>query len=149
MKRIEFALLAGLLVFPLICVPRSPEEAVALKEKLVQLEKQSWEAWKNQDDAFFSGFLSDDHVEVGFSGPAGKSAVIAGIASRACQVKSYSVKAFTLTVLSADTALLNYRAEQDTVCGNSPVPSPVWVSSLYQRRDKHWLNVMYQQTQTR
>jgi hypothetical protein len=148
MNQITLVLLAGLMILPLDIVPGSPDEATALKEKLVQFEKQSWEAWKNQDETFFQNFLSDNHVEVGFSGPAGKSAVIAGIASHVCHVKTYSVDAFTLTVLSADTALLNYHAAQDTLCGNAPVPSPVWVSSLYQRRGKRWLNVMYQQTQT-
>ena len=35
------------------------------QEALIALERQSWEAWKNGDGAFFLGFLSDDHVEVG------------------------------------------------------------------------------------
>jgi hypothetical protein len=148
MKSIALTVLAALTILLSAPVLGAPNDTSALKEKLVQLEKQSWQAWKNQDETFFKSFLSDDHVEVGFSGPAGKAAVISGIASHACHVKSYSVDVFTLTVLSTDTALLNYHAAQDTTCGTAPVPSPVWVSSLYQRRGKHWLNVMYQQTRT-
>ena len=123
------------------------EHAANSVEQLIQLEKQSWEAWKNQDDAFFRSFLSDDHVEMGFGGPADKATVVNAIASHVCHVSSYSVDAFRTTVLSADTVLVNYHAAQDTTCGSAKVPSPVWVSSLYQRRGKHWLNVMYQQTQ--
>jgi hypothetical protein len=147
MKRLVFAILASLTILLSAAVSGSTNDTPALKENLVRLEKQSWEAWKNQDDAFFKGFLSDDHVEVGFSGPADKAAVIAGIASHVCHVKSYSVDTFTLTTLYADTALLNYHAAQDTTCGTAAVPSPVWVSSIYQKRGKRWLNIVYQQTQ--
>jgi hypothetical protein len=70
------------------------------KETLVNLEKQSWEAWKNRDAKFFQNFLSDDHVEVGFGGPTNKAVVVNVVGSPACVVKSYSVDRFELTVLT-------------------------------------------------
>lgn len=118
------------------------------KETLINLEKQSWEAWKKRDGKFFEGFLSDDHVEVGFSGPANKATVIAGVASPVCVVKSYLVDTFKLTMLDENTALLTYHAEQDTTCNGVAVPAPAWASSLYVRRGDRWLNAFYQQTQT-
>jgi hypothetical protein len=120
-----------------------------LKETLINLEKQSWEAWQKRDGKFFQEFLSDDHVEVGFGGLTNKARVVAGVASPVCVVKSYAVEKFELTMIDANTALLNYHAEQDTDCGGNAVPSPVWVSSLYVKRGGHWLNAFYQQTQTR
>jgi hypothetical protein len=120
-----------------------------LKETLISLEKQSWEAWKKRDGKFFETFLSDDHVEVGFGGRTNKATVVAGVASPVCVVKSYAVDKFELTRLDANTALLTYHAEQDTTCGGNAVPSPVWASSLYVKRGKRWLNALYQQTQTR
>jgi hypothetical protein len=45
-----------------------------------------------------------------------------------------------------NTALLTYRAEQDTMCGKSAVPSPAWVSSLFVRRNGKWVNALYQHT---
>jgi Domain of unknown function (DUF4440) len=121
----------------------------ALKETLTNLEKQSWEAWQKRDGKFFQEFLAEDHVEVGFQGRTNKANVVAGVASPVCVVKSYAVDKFELTVFDANTALLTYHAAQDTTCGGNPVPSPVWVSSLYVRRGKRWLNAAYQQTQTR
>ena len=121
----------------------------ALKENLIKLEKQSWEAWRTHDGKFFQEFLSDDHVEVGFSGLTNKATVVAGVASPICVVKSYAVEKFELTMFDANTALLTYHAEQDTTCGGTRVPSPVWVSSLYVKRGDRWLNGLYQQTQTR
>jgi hypothetical protein len=119
-----------------------------LKETLTNLEKQSWEAWKNHDGKFFQNFLTDDHVEVGFGGPTDKKTVVAGVASPVCSVKSYTVDSFELTEFGPDTALLTYHAAQDTTCGGNPVPSPVWVSSLYVKRGGQWLNALYQQTKT-
>jgi hypothetical protein len=116
----------------------------ALKEILVNLEKQSWEAWKNHDGKFFQDFLSDDHVELGSGGPASKAAVVNMVGGAACSVKSYAVDHFELTVLSSDTALLTYHAAQDTTCGGKPVPSPVWVSSLFVKHGDRWLNALYQ-----
>jgi hypothetical protein len=121
----------------------------ALKETLINLEKQSWEAWKKRDGKFFQEFLSDDHVEVGFGGLTNKATVVAGVASPICVVKSYTVDRFELTSFDAKTALLTYHAQQDTACNGNAVPSPVWVSSLYIRRGARWRNALYQQTQTR
>ena len=120
------------------------ESQSALKETLEGLERQSWEAWKSRDGKFFSGFLSDDHVEVQPQGIVNKAAVVAGVASPICVVKSYTVDNFTLTVFDANTALLTYHAAQDTACNGKPVPSPVWASSLYVRRGGRWLNALYQ-----
>ena len=136
---------------------RTPDKSVAakgaldnsaLKQTLIDLEKQSWEAWKKRDGKFFQDFLSDDHVEVGFNGTATKPQIVAFVGSPICTVKSYSVDKFQLTIFDARTALLTYHAAQDTTCNGAAVPSPVWVSSLFIKRGNRWLNSFYQQTQT-
>lgn len=141
-----FALLLSLLLVSrgLFAETESSENA-ALKEQLVKLEKQSWEAWKNRDGKFYQTFLSDDHVEMGFSGRANKNDVVQFVGSPACQVKSYQLDDFELRLLAPDTALLTYREAQDTVC-RKQVPSPCWVSSLYVKHGDRWLNALYQQT---
>ena len=121
-------------------------ESNEVKEHLIKLEKQSWEAWKNRDSKFFQDFLSDDHVEVGFGGLTNKAQVVAVVGSTVCTVKSYKLDHFEMKMLDKDTALLTYWEEQDTVC-NTQVPLPCWVSSLYMKRGDKWLNVFYQQTQ--
>ncbi len=120
----------------------------SLKESLIKLERQSWEAWKKRDGKFFQGFLSDDHREVAVSGVGTKAQIVAFVGSPVCVVKSYSVDDFNLTVFDAHTALLTYHAEQNTECGGKPVPSPAWVGSLYVKRGDRWLNAFYQQTPT-
>jgi len=76
-----------------------PVDEAALKEELVKLEKQSWEAWKNRDAKFFQEFLSDDHVEVGFGGVANEHQVLETVASAICTVKSYELGEFQLKML--------------------------------------------------
>jgi hypothetical protein len=127
--------------------PPRPSQG-ALKDTLVALEKQSWQAWQRRDSAFFQNFLSNDHVEVGFGGITGKRGVVAGVGSPACVVQNFSVDSFSLTQVAPTVALLTYRAAQSTLCGGHPVPSPVWATSVYVRRDNRWLNALYQQTQT-
>jgi len=136
---------AVFLVFSLNVMAESGDVAT-IKEQLIKLEKQSWEAWKNHDGKFFQDFLSDDHVEVGFGGVSNKAEIVSFVGSLVCTVKSYQLDQFELKMLDKNTALLTYREAQDTVCHN-PVPSPCWVSSLYMKRGDRWLNVLYQQTE--
>lgn len=127
----------------LVAAPASAADD-PLKAQLIALEKQSWVAWQAMDSAFWDRFLSDDHVELnGYVGAIGKKGVINGIASKACHVASYKVDDFTFRRFDARTAVLVYRADQDTTCGPVKVPSPVWATSLYQRRGGRWVNVLY------
>ena len=114
----------------------------SLEDQLVALEKQSWVAWQGHDAAFFQRFLSADHVEIEPQGPSGKAPVVKSVAA-GCTVKSYAVDRFKLTRFGPDTALLTYRAAQDTTCGPFKVPSPVWATSLFVKRGGRWQNALY------
>ena len=120
----------------------SPSDDSAIRA----LEVASWVAWKGHDAAFFERFLADDHVEVHGQGIAGKAAAVEGVRSPACVVRNYSLGPIAVTPVTADAVLVTYRAEQDTVCGEAKVPSPVWATSLYARRGGRWVNVLYQHT---
>ncbi|HWK83114.1 MAG TPA: nuclear transport factor 2 family protein [Caldimonas sp.] len=109
--------------------------------------RRSWRAWQNHDGAFFRSTLADDHIDVGFSGPVDKQAVVVGVLSPACTVRSFEVEGFRLLAVDANTAVLTYRARQDTMCGAFRVPSPTWVSALYVKRGGRWQNLVFQQTQ--
>lgn len=121
-------------------------EAAATQERLTSLERQSWVAWQSHDHDFFAQVLANDHVDVGTRGIADKPGVIAGVTSPACTVKSYALGDLKFTRLSADSAMIVYRAQQDTTCGSVRVPSPTWVTSVYVNRNGQWLNTSFQQT---
>lgn len=124
-----------------------PARQDRLEQQLIALETESWEAWQRMDSAFWTRFLSDDHVELnGYFGPVGKESIIAAIASKQCTVRSYAIDHFSFFRLDARNAVLIYRAEQDSDCGGTKVPSPVWATSLYQLRDGRWQNLLYEHT---
>jgi hypothetical protein len=129
-----------------VLFPLAVHAADPLEGELVALEKASWVAWKARDARFFEGFLSEDHLEVHAFGVGNKASVVAGVASPACAVESYDVSGFMFRRLSEDSAVLTYRAEQKTLCNGAPVPSPVWATSVFARRDGRWVNVLYQHT---
>jgi len=128
---------------PAIAARTTPD---SLEAHLIDIEKQSWVAWQHHDGKFFERFLSDDHVEVGTNGIATKAQVVAYVGSAMCTVTHYTVDHFQATRFDENTALLTYRAEQETTCGKAVVPSPTWVSSLFVRRDGRWMNALYQHT---
>jgi hypothetical protein len=126
--------------------PAATSKPDPLETTVIAMERASWVAWQGHDGAFFDRFLSDDHVEVGIGGPGDKASVVAGVAKGGCKVASYAVDHFTFTRFSADSALLTYRAAQDTTCGGAAVPSPVWASSFFVKRHGRWQNVVYVHT---
>ena len=139
-------LLAGLASPALAAPAPGAPKADPLEAELIAMETASWVAWQAHDGKFFDRFLSADHVEVGVGGPGDKAGVVAGVAGGGCTVASYVVDRFTFTRFSADSALLTYRAAQDTRCGGAAVPSPVWASSLFVKRDGRWQNAVYVHT---
>ena len=140
-------LTATLLLLAATSVVAAETTLAAADERLIrELEASSWVAWKSHDARFFERFLSDDHVEVHGYGIVGKGAVVEGVRGPLCVVQSYSLGPLSLTLVSIDTVLVTYRAEQNTSCGGARVPSPVWATSLYARRAGRWVNVLYQHT---
>jgi Domain of unknown function (DUF4440) len=145
-NRIRRAIFCAAVLVPAGAIAESAPRNDPLEARLVALEKSSWVAWKDRDGRFFEGFLSDDHLEVGAQGVSGKAQVVAFVASPVCVVESYSLGPFRFQRVAEDTAILTYRAEQNTACGGVAVPSPAWVTSIYVNRGGRWLNVLYQQT---
>lgn len=141
MRQLVVIAAAVLLLGPAVAHASSADDA-KLAVELTAMEKASWVAWQGHDGAFFDRFLSADHVEMQGNGPSGKAPVVAGVKA-GCEVKSYQLDHFKLTRFGPDTALLTYRAEQDTTCGTARVPSPVWATSLFVRRDGRWQNALY------
>ena len=72
--------------------------------QLIKLEKDSWDAWKRQDAAWFEANLAAD-----FPSPSGKTrAQVIQAATTGCKVTSYSFENFRVNMMSADAALLTY-----------------------------------------
>ncbi len=110
------------------------------------MEKQAWEAWKTKNGAFFQTLLSEDSIQVGSEGVANKATIVKVIASPMCEVRSYSMDNFQMIMMDKKTAILTYKAMQDATCGGKTIPSSVWATSMYVKRDGKWVSNFHQET---
>ena len=130
----------------LIGCGKSNHDEEVTRTSLIDLEKQSWQAWKDHDAAFFQNFLDNEHLEILSNGRANKEEVVRIVGSKVCTVQDYSIDQFTVSLITQDVAIVTYHAAQTTTCNGAVVPSPVWATSLYAKRANRWVNVLYEQT---
>jgi len=116
-----------------------------LLEKLSASENKLWQAWKNKDPKPFQLSLASDSVMIGDSGVGTKKDVVAMMASMPCEIRSFTLSDWKLTMVNPDTALLTYKGVADGTCGGKPIPT-VWASSLWVDRKGRWLAFSHQET---
>ena len=110
--------------------PKPRMNKAQLLRQLSAIDKRLWEAWKNKDPKPFMSALSANSVMVGDSGVAGKSDITKAMASMPCEVKSFELSDWKLTMLDADAALVTYKGTADGTCAGTPIPT-VWASSIF------------------
>jgi len=118
-----------------------------LQGKLVAIEKQLWEGWKNKDAKPFEENIATDTVAINAQGiTSGKAQVIKDITGSDCDVKSFSLSDVKLRRLGKDAAMLTYKAKQDATCGGEKIPAEVVVSSTYVNESGTWRATSYHES---
>jgi len=118
-----------------------------LQGKLVAIEKQLWEGWKNKDAKPFEENIATDTVAINAQGiTSGKAQVIKDITGSDCDVKSFSLSDVKLRRLGKDAAMLTYKAKQDATCGGEKIPAEVVVSSTYVNENGAWRAASYHES---
>lgn len=120
------------------------ESAAALEARIIALDTQGWEAWKNNDPAWFEANTTENFTSISSDGISNKSAVVKAT-STDCMVKSFSLADFKFVRLDRNAVLLTYTATQDAVCGGKKAPTTLRVAVNYVRRGGRWLEAMYMQ----
>lgn len=141
------ALALAMTVFAASANPVAGTEHAAdstLETQIIALDKLGWEAWKNNDPAWFIDNTTESFQSISSSGISTKADVVRDTPT-ACQVTAYSLTDFNFTMLDEDAVLLTYTATQDAVCGGEKVPSPLRVAVNYVKRGGKWLEAMYMQ----
>lgn len=128
--------------------PKPAMTKAQILKKLSASEKKLWEAWKNKDAKPFKANLSADSVMIGENGVAGKNDAIKEITSAACDVKSYQLSDWKLTMLNSSAALLTYKGTVDGTCGGTAIPA-TWASSVWVNRGGKWWVASHQETPTK
>jgi hypothetical protein len=125
--------------------PKPRMSKAALLKKLSANETALWNAWKNKDPKPFQMWLSADSVMVGEQGVASKGDITKMMASMPCEVKSFTLSDWKLTMVDADAALITYKGVADGTCGGQPIPA-TWASSLWVQRKGKWTAFSHQET---
>jgi hypothetical protein len=118
----------------------------ATEQKLVDMEKSLWEAWKNHDSAPFQRLLAAESVNVSPMGVNGTEQAVKDAGSADCKVNSYSLEDPKATWIDKDAVLLTYKSTQDAVCGGQKVPETVWSSSLWVKKGNEWKAAFHQES---
>ena len=143
--RLLLVLTLALLTVPTYANAQSKDiDEGALEKQIIELDKQGWEAWKNNDPNWFVENTTESFQSISSDGISTKADVVRGTPTD-CHVATYSLTDFNFTMLDKNAVLLTYTATQDAVCGGEKVPSSITVAVNYVNRDGRWLEAMYMQ----
>jgi hypothetical protein len=126
--------------------PKPRMTKAQILKKLSANENALWNAWKSKDPKPFQTWLAPDSLMVGEQGVAGKPDITKELASMPCEVRSFTLSDWKLTMLNSGAALLTYKGTQDGTCAGTALPAAVWASSLWVNRGGKWQAAFHQET---
>lgn len=125
--------------------PKPAMTKAQLLKRLSAAETKLWEAWKNHDMKPFKAMLAADGIMVGDQGTANKTQTLKDLEAP-CDVKSYALSDWKLTMINSGAALLTYKGTQSATCAGTAAPPAVWASSVWVSRGGRWVNLSHQET---
>lgn len=125
---------------------KADQAAEATADQVVGMEKQWWEAWKNNDVSWYRNNLKSDMVFVNDSGRQTKTNLVESATNARCDVRSFSLGDFQTMTLAEGVVLLSYKAEVDATCEGQKAPAHVYGTSIYVSEDSRWLIAFAQET---
>ena len=95
-----------------VCAPPRPAPGRAasgsVRDAIVAVERQAWEAWKRKDGAFFRTTLLPNAAYVSATGLSTREEIAKGMETDTCKVDGYVLRNEEVHSLSPDVALLTY-----------------------------------------
>jgi hypothetical protein len=86
-----------------------------LQAQIIALDKQGWEAWKDNEPEWFRKNVTDEYLSISSDGASDKAQVVKATSS-SCKVKSYALDNFKFVKLDTHAVLPAFSATQDAVC---------------------------------
>jgi Domain of unknown function (DUF4440) len=133
-----------------MCSPPRPAPGRAasgpVREEIIAIERQAWEAWKRKDGAFFRSTLLPNAAYVSGTGLSTREEIAKGMETDTCKVDGYILRNQEVHSVSSEVALLTYRAMSDVTCGDRSVHADAWSSTLYVRDGDSWKVSFHQET---
>src|SRR5437868_6147762 len=128
--------------------PKPRMSKAALMKKLSANETALWNAWKNKDTKPFNMWLAADSVMVSEQGVSTKGEVVKMMPSMPCEVRSFTLSDWKLSMVDPNAAVITYKGVADGSCGGQAIPT-VWASSLWVNRKGKWTAFSHQETPVR
>jgi hypothetical protein len=125
--------------------PKPRLSKAQLQKKLQANETALWNGWKNKDSKPFQNWLAADGVMIGGEGVGAKADVVKMMPSMPCEVKSFTLSDWKLTMIDTNAALMTYKGVADGTCAGKPIPA-VWASSVWVSRNGKWMAFSHQET---
>lgn len=147
MKRMTNILLCTFAIF-FLAIQTGQAADESIKKELLTNIKGLWQAWQNYNPEPFKQWMAQDGVTINAQGPVTLTEFLQQLASKQCQVKSFSIDeaGARLTRIDDKTYVITYKAEQDAMCAGAKVPSPVIASEVWSKKDGKWKEYFYQET---
>jgi hypothetical protein len=117
-----------------------------LEEKLINKEREVWEAFKRKDVAALKSLLSDDSYEVDDDGTLNtKAQQIESVAD--LNLTSYQIEDSRVLVINKDVAIVTYKITTEGSYKGKPFePGASLASAVWANRGGTWQNIFYQET---
>jgi hypothetical protein len=116
-----------------------------IQQNLIATEKKLWAAWMGKDPKPFKAWVAADAIGISENGVQNRAALLKEIAAGGCQINSFNLSEFKLTMIDSNAAVLTYKGTADGACGGEPF-KPVWASSTFVQRGGKWLTIAHQET---
>ena len=145
LKKIIMLITVAFLPVTILSCHKKIDDLENLETKIIQLDKDGWEAWKNKNGNWFEQNTTSNFVSISADGVSNKTEVITATTSN-CNVKSYELKNIKFIKLSEKSALLTYVVLQNGTCNGVKLNSKVQVAANYILQNDKWLEAFYMES---
>ena len=125
--------------------PKPAMSKAQMLKALSTAEKKLWDAFKNKDPKPFKAGLTADAFALSENGIEKKEDTLKMIPTAPCEIKSYELSDWKLTMINSSTALVTYKGKTDGTCAGQAIPT-AWCSTLYVNRGGKWLAIFHTET---
>ena len=101
-----------------------------LTAKLVEKEKELWEAWAKKDPKPFEAMLAENFTGFNLEGPEDRAAAIKSAGDHKCDVKGSTLSDAVTSKINDKIYLLTYKASVDGKCDGNPIPNGFWAATV-------------------
>jgi hypothetical protein len=115
--------------------------------ELTILEKQVWDAWKNQNQGILQSLLREDYVQISGPGPERmtKGAMLKALPQT--RITDYTLEDVRLVQLNPEAAILTYKLTLKGLLADQGLfANPAYVTSIWAHKGMAWLSVFRQWT---